>query len=241
MKDVDILGTESKIKPLASKIYKPEILVCPKCKSGLKYKYTVSNKVVQFTSGKYFRIKNLGYSCPNCNDSNVYISQTANKLSFKGYTYSSKIICMIDYYKLHHMGREGICDILTSKGIEISDRNIDILYRKFKALFNMDYNENILNAYKDMIDEFKEIRLSIDFITINELRYVIIYNYFNGELLAIWRFEGLQDPELKNKLSKYLSNNKITLIASVRGISKFLPILKSIAPEKTKFIPYMKF
>ena len=51
----------------AVKVYKPEILECPKCNSKLKYCYTISNKVIQFTSSKAFRIKNLGYKCPNCN------------------------------------------------------------------------------------------------------------------------------------------------------------------------------
>ena len=65
-----------KVVETAVKIYKPEILACPFCNSALKYKYTISNKVVQFTSGKIFRIKNLGYGCLNCNDSNIYFSQT---------------------------------------------------------------------------------------------------------------------------------------------------------------------
>ena len=68
------------------KVYKPEILSCPKCKSKLAYCYTVSNKLVYFTSGKRIRIKNLGYKCPACEDDAVYVSQTANKLCFKGYS-----------------------------------------------------------------------------------------------------------------------------------------------------------
>ena len=143
---------EHKIQPRAIKIYKPEILYCPKCKAKLKYCYTVSNKVVQFTSGKYFRIKNLGYKCPNCMD-HVYFSQTANKLSFKGYTYSAKIACTIFYYKSIHYGREKICDILTNKGIEISDRNIDILYKNFNELYTMDKDSIIKNNYQEMIED----------------------------------------------------------------------------------------
>ena len=78
-----------KVKAKAVKIYKPEIMLCPRCKNSLKYVYTVSNRVVQFSSGKIFRIKNMGYKCPNCND-NVFFSLTALKLAFKGYTYSAK-------------------------------------------------------------------------------------------------------------------------------------------------------
>lgn len=232
----------SKIEPLASKIYKPEVLSCAKCKGSLKYCYTVSNKVVQFTSGKIFRIKNLGYYCPNCNDGNVYFSQTATKLCFKGYTYSAKIICMIDYYKNYHLGREEICDILASKGIEISDRNIDILYKKFKSIYEMDYENNIFEAYDRMLKEFNTIRLSIDCITINEKNYIIFYDYFTGSILALWKFNGLNDPSLVETLTKYINPDfNISLIVSVRGISKFLPILKSITSSKTKYMAFCKF
>lgn len=232
-----------KIEEIASKIYKPEILTCPKCGSSLKYKYTVSNKVVQFTSGKYLRIKNLGYGCLNCDDGHTYFSQTANKLSFKGYTYSSKIICMIAYYKARHYGRDAICDMLASKGIEISDRNIDIIYKRFTEIYTQDYDTIIRKAYKDMLDNFGEIRLSIDSITIEDCNYIIMYDYFTSEKLAIWTFNGLNDPELPKMLIKYLSNNNITLIASVRDRkeSKFLPILKKIVRSNTKFISFHKF
>ena len=121
-----ICGDNMKLETKVVKIYKPEILLCPKCKEKLKYTYTVSNKVVQFTSGKAVRIKNMGYLCKNCNDGNVYFSQTATKLCFKGYTYSAKTVCMIDYYKNQGLSRDAICDILTQKGFYISDRNVFI-------------------------------------------------------------------------------------------------------------------
>ena len=100
----------------AVKVYKPEIMVCPKCKSPIKYVYTVSNKKVQFSSGKIFRIKNMGYKCPKCND-DVYFSLTATKLALKGHTYSAKVACMIEYYKSLGYSRDKICDILLNKFI----------------------------------------------------------------------------------------------------------------------------
>ena len=227
----------------ATKIYKPEILTCPICNSNLKYCYTISNKVVQFSSGKTIRIKNLGYKCPICND-NVYFSQTANKLAFRGYTYSAKVICMIDYEKkINHRGREAICDILDNKNIEISDRNVDIIYKKFKEIFNQDYNKIIIDAYNDMLNKFNEIRISLDLITVNEISYVILYDYFTGNILAIWKFNGVEDPRLIETLSKYINDKyNITTIFSVRGyVSKFVPIIKSIAPKVTKVYPFLKF
>ncbi len=231
----------SKIIEIASKIYKPEILICPKCGSFLKYKYAVSNKVVQFTSGKYFRIKNLGYACPNCND-NIYFSQTANKLCLKGCTYSTKIVCMIAYYKDKHYGRERICDVLASKGVVISDRNIDILYEKFLKAYNQDYDSLIKKAYQRMLLEFNEIRISLDLITVNDNYFVILYDYFDSKLLAIWRTNDLKSEEFKNILKEYIGNYTISVIASVRNTNnKFIPVVKMFASEKTKFLCFTKF
>ena len=115
----------SKVEPKSVKIYKPEIMNCSKCGSKLVYVYTLSNKVIQFSSGRVMKIKNMGYKCPSCNDGIVYMSATAHKMSFKGYTYSAKVVCMIDYEKtIKHKGREAICDFLANKNIEISDRRI---------------------------------------------------------------------------------------------------------------------
>lgn len=229
----------NKVSEYAVKIYKPEILICPKCKGPIKYKYTISNKVVQFTSGKVFRIKNLGYGCLNCNDGNIYFSQTANKLCFKGYTYSAKIVCMIDYYKKKHYSRERICDILASKGVDISDRNIDILYKKFNEYYNQDYDSIINLAYENMLKKFNEIRIALDFITINEKIYIILYDYFNGDKLAIWILESLKDEEIINTISKYI-NDKITIIATVRPNTRFFSIVKKLS-SNARYISFNKF
>ena len=231
-----------KIKEAGCKIYKPEILICPICKSKLKYCYTLSNKVIQFSSGRIIRIKNLGYKCPLCNDT-VYFSQAANKFAFKGYTYSAKIACYIAYYKELHYGRESICDILSNKGIEISDRNIDIIYKKFISYLNMDYDLKIKEAYKNMLDKYNEIRLSIDYITIENKNYVIMYDFFTGDILMIIDFNGLNDPKMNNILQKYINDEyNITTIFTVRSfVSSFQPYLKSIAPKRCKFYAFAKF
>ncbi len=231
-----------KIGETAVKIYKPEILVCPFCNSPLKYKYTVSNKVIQFTSGKHFRIKNLGYGCVNCENGITYFSQTANKLSFKGYTYSSKIICMIAYYKQKHKGREEICDILVSKGIEISDRNIDIIYKKFKEIYDSDFDFRIRSALERMKKKFNEIRISLDVIMVNEICFIIFYDFFTSEKLGIWTFNGITDPKLKERLSDYIAGEDISLIMTIRNTkdNKFIPILKELAPN-ARLMAFNKF
>ena len=233
-----------KVTPRAVKIYKPEVLNCPKCQSRLKYNYTISNKVVQFTSGRIFRIKNMGYSCPCCNDGNLYISSTANKLAFKGYTYSAKTVCIIDYEKsVNHKGREAICDFLANKNIEISDRNIDIIHKRFTEILNQDFDSIIKDAYNNMLAKYNEIRISLDLITVNEIAYIILYDFFKGDIIGLWKFNGVEDPNLKDILAKYINDEyNITTIFTVRGyVSKLVPIVKSIMPKTAKVYSFLKF
>ena len=227
----------------ATKIYKPEILTCPICNKQLKYCYTISNKVVQFSSGKTIRIKNLGYKCPSCNDT-VFFSQTANKLAFKGYTYSAKTVCIIDYEKtVNHKGREAICDFLANKNIEISDRNIDIIHKRFNEILNQDFDNLIKEAYNNMLNKFNEIRISLDLITVNEIAYIILYDYFKGDIIGLWKFNGVEDTNLRDTLAKYINEDyNITTIFTVRGyVSKLVPIVKSIMPKTAKVYSFLKF
>ncbi len=230
-----------KVTAKAVKIYKPEIMVCPKCGSSIKYVYTISNRVVQFSSGKVFRIKNMGCKCPNCNDE-VYFSLTALKLAFKGHTYSAKLACMIDYYKRLGYTRDKICDILAEKDIEISDRNIDNIANKVKAYTEMDYNKNILNAYDDMMERFGEIRVCLDLITLDKTIYVVYYSYFSGDILALWRFDSVESEELKSLIRLYINSNyKITTVLTVRPQFKFYSIIKENIPSKIKMLSFSKF
>ncbi len=232
----------SKLKERSCKSYKPEIMNCPFCKTKFIYKHAISNKVIQFSSGRFIRIKNLGYSCPKCNDSIIYFSQTANKLAFKGSTYSAKTCCLIDYYKRKNYGREEICDILSSKGLIISNRNIDIIHKKFLDIYNHDYDLIIKNAYQNMLEKFKEVRISIDLITINELYYVILYDYFTSEKLAIWIFSNLEDEKIESILNEYLNAKyNITNVVTIRNVSGFYSIVKKHLPANTKICSFEKF
>ncbi len=232
----------SKLKENLCKSYKPEILNCPFCKSKLIYKHAISNKVIQFSNARFIRIKNLGYACPNCHESKIYFSQTANKLAFKGSTYSAKTICMIDYYKKKDYGREDICDLLTSKGLIISNRNIDIIHKKFEEVLNHDYDKMIKEAYQNMLNEYKEIRIAIDLITVNELCYIILYDYFTSEKLAIWIVEGLEDPKLEEYLEEYINQKyNITVVVTIRNVSKFYSMVKKNLSSSTKVISFEKF
>ena len=231
----------SKVEPKAIKVYKPEIMECPKCNSKLTFAYTASNKVIQFSSGKIIKIKNMAYKCLNCNDGNIYSSLTAHKMSFKGYTYSTKVICTIEYYKSIHKSREEICDMLAGKDVEISDRNVDIIYKKIKSIMALDYDTLIKESYERQMKEFNEIRVAVDLVTINQAYYVIYYDYFNGDILALWKADGLDDPKLHELLKKYLANPNIKYVITVRPQSKLYGILKTYSPNTSKFLSFAKF
>lgn len=224
------------------KNYKPEILYCPICNNRLTYRYSVSNKLIQFTSGKKMRIRNLGYSCLKCQNPTIYFSQTANKFTLRNYTYSIKIICTIAKLKEKKMSREEICDYFYSKNIEISDRNVDNLYKAFLKLMAIDEKITFPKAFEEMLSKYHQIRLSIDLVTVNESAFVIVYDYFTGLPLAFKCFNTILDPNLELFLSSFLSKDKnITVIASIRKDDIFIPLLKRFCPNNTRFIAFNKF
>ena len=94
-----------------------------------------------------------------------------------------------------------------------------------------------------MISKYYDIRISLDLITINKLSYIILYDFFTGDILAIWRFNGLEDPKCLETLSKYINESfNITTIFTVRGyVSKLVPMIKSIAPKNVKVYSFLKF
>lgn len=228
----------------ANKVYKPEIMNCPKCGEKLKYVYTISNKVIQFSSSKVIKIKNMAYKCPICNDF-IYSSATAHKMSFKGCTYSTKVICMIENMKSKGKSRDEICDYLLSNEIEISDRNVDILYNKIKSIINSDYDKNIKDSYNEQLSLFNEIRICVDLITLKDnTYYVILYNWFKGDIIAIFKFinRTIEYTEAKDILSKYINEKyNITYIITVRPVIYFHQVIKGLTSPKTKMISFSKF
>ena len=149
---------------------------------------------------------------------------------------------MIDYYKNLHLSREKISTLLEDKGIILSDRNVDIMYKKFQELYNMDKEGNIDRAYKDMMDKYGFINLSIDFITVCDTYYIIFYNFFTGEMLGIFKFTDLNGPELRGLLTKHINedyNIKVIITAGVR--SKFRALLREVAPATVRLKSYVKF
>lgn len=222
------------------KNYKPEITCCPKCGHKLEYCHSTSTKQITFTQGKQFYIKNLGYICPCCHD-HIYVSQTATKFAFKGIHYSTKICLIIYYYKKLGYSRERICDILSISNISISDRNVNNIYNKLEKLLQTDYTDIRETDYKETIAEFKQLRLSIDLISYNKRRLIIIRNQFTNKIIGCFYFLSIDDPKIKEILALYLKTNlPITQIISIRKDETFIPLLRQLAPNKVKFSSFLK-
>lgn len=233
----------NKIEAKKTYTFKPEIMECPFCGGHLSYRYTLSNKVIQFSDGSYIRVKNLGYGCNHCShDSIVYSSATASKMCIKGYTYSRRVIDMIYYYKEKHYSRDAICDVLWGQGLEISDRNVDAIYNKYYKVFDVDYDSILEMNYEQMMKEFQEIRISIDFIRVEDTRFIHIRNYFTNEQIGNFVVGEITDPKIYTILSKYLDNKYlITYVITIRPMFDFYKIIKNIAPETTNIISYYKY
>ena len=144
---------------------------------------------------------------------------------------------------MNKKGREAICDFLANKNIEISDRNVDIIYKRFKEIIERNHDKIIKEAFSNMMNKYNEIRICLDLISVNEKSYVIMYDFFTGNIIGLWRFNGVEDEALKDTLAKYIENNDdISTIFSVRGyVSKFVPIIKSMISKKTKVYAFLKF
>lgn len=223
-----------------TKSYKPEILSCPYCNSRLKYCYTVSSKNIYFSSGRNFIVKNLGYKCPVCNDE-VYFSQTATKFAPKGCMYSMKLVFMIYFYRSIGYSREKVCYDLEEKGIKISERTIDILYNKFKDLIQRDYEELKKAAYKRMLEKYQAVNLSIDQISLNKKRLIIIRDYYTAEILGAKIFYPQEEAKIELYLANYLTKNlNFGIIATIRKEDFLHPLMKKMVKSETKFISYLK-
>mgnify|MGYP004476185943 CR=1 FL=1 len=242
----------SKVVSLGTKVYKPEILTCPFCNNKLIYKHTVSNKIIQFSSGKKFHIRNLGYGCEYCNDGKIYSSSTAVKMAFKGYTYSTRLIGSILYSKEIGLSRYNIASNLLKANIIISDRNVDNIYNHFKNYLNRDYDDVIQIEYNAMINEYGRICISIDMVGVsykigegNLARIICVRNYFNNNIIGFYMLDFVDEKtdELEEKriLNKNLNNPKIKYVITIRRIFPFYRLIKQMLPNGANLLEFAKF
>ena len=90
-------------------------------------------------------------------------------------------------------------------------------------------------------DNFNSIRLSIDLVSYNKKRLVIIRNFYNNKIIGFYYFNTIHEQNLIDILSKYINKNlNITSIISIRKDDYFIPLLKNLAPINTKFSSFLK-
>ncbi len=227
---------------LNTRIFKPEVERCPICGAKLIYRYTVSNKVIQFFDGEKYRVKNLGYSCSNvdCKTTGIiYTSQTATKSCVKGYTYSAKILGTILYYKSLKVSRIAIETRLANRGIEISDRNIDMIYDKYKERLSSDHKKSIEIEYGYMLKQFDQILLSIDIFNVAKNVWLLsIRNFMTNSQIGLHFIHNNDYSVLDDYLNKDLNITKIATVKKQTRIYK--EILKRVNKEVC-FIHYVNY
>lgn len=231
-----------KIEEYSVKTYKPEFEFCLVCNSNLIYKHSISRKVIQFSSGRKIKAINLGYKCQNesCKAKDIiYSSETAKKLSIKGFTYSAKVITMIYLYKKRGLSRDLILKNLSDLGIIISDRNIDNIYNKFKDTIEYDYLSNLDNTYNNIINKYSKLVLSVDSYKALDKRAIVIYSPFTNSYIG-YHLICDTEKDIIELLKKYLSNNLVDTIITVRRHTTFYKTLIKVTNSNVKYYYFSK-
>jgi hypothetical protein len=145
-------------------IFRPENVSCIYCGGAIKYCHAVWKKNI-ITLTEVLRARSNGYRCQNleCSHKNIIQrSAVGETLTIKGYTYSMDVIVHIGVLRLtNNYTREQIHADLLSRGIPISEREIQYLYEAYMALLKCSAKEK-LDEVMPKIQENGGIVLSLD-------------------------------------------------------------------------------
>ena len=145
---------------------KPEQKVCEKCGTKLKF-YTWLIKKFVVTLASVFLVKSESQRCPNIDCENhknkvTYASTEGHKYALKKSTFGIDVIAYVGFKRIkENKNYEEIHDDLSGKGIKISRRNVDYLYKSFEYLIKCSLPEQ-LKSLKNEFDKNGGIILSID-------------------------------------------------------------------------------
>jgi hypothetical protein len=128
----------------ATKLYfKPEIKLCPNCKTPLKRNHTASRKNI-FTLKQTLHITSYAYKCknPDCpNPKQTYRSLKTEKIALKYYQFGLDIIVKIGYQ--HFTNHKPLDEIKqTLSKLQISRAEINLLTQAYLALTQAHKQQN---------------------------------------------------------------------------------------------------
>lgn len=184
----------------------PEVKECYFCHSRLIPDHKASDKKVYFSKGNLIRIKHLVYKCSNdaCSRKDfLYRCLSMQKLAPKGSTYSYKVLLMIYYYKYLGFSREQIQEKLERRGIKTSSKTIYNLYKNYMELKNS-YYPKLVEKYNKLYEEFKQIKLTIDYSYLGYKRYghLIVRDGFYGNIIVFKDFYNYNNNDIINYLKE---------------------------------------
>jgi hypothetical protein len=145
---------------------KPEQKVCEKCGTKLKFYAWLIKKFV-VTLASVFLVKSESQRCPNEECENhknkvTYSSTEGHKYALKKSTFGLDVVAYVGFKRIkENKNYEEIHKDLNDKGIKISRRNVDYLYKSFEYLIKCSLPEQ-LKCLKKEFDKNDGIILSID-------------------------------------------------------------------------------
>lgn len=130
--------TKKELEIRAQYIYKPEIEICPHCKDSLEDRsYYQWRKTVQQLNGAAY-VASRAKECvnPECkHQGEPHFSAAAQMVTVPECTYGLDVIAQIGWWRdREHLNREQIHTYLGSRGVQLSERQVDHLYARYQVL-----------------------------------------------------------------------------------------------------------
>jgi hypothetical protein len=135
------MRTQRSLANLPKRIFHPEMVYCPVCKTRLRRYATLSRKTVITLQGPLYAV-HCGYRCPKtaCTAAKrVYRSALADALALPGFTFGLDVIALVGTLKLNrHQTLDEVHQNLTSRflpfGLSISRREVMYLFEVYCQL-----------------------------------------------------------------------------------------------------------
>lgn len=147
------------------RIYKPDNERCVECEERLKLqRYYQWDKVVQQMTG-VFHVASRGGVCENaeCSQKNRLVKSTvAEIVSLPECTYGLDVIAQIGWWRdREHQDRKEIHSRLVSRGVQLSERQVDYLYNRYQILLACVSNQD-RDRLEVIVEEHGGLKVCLD-------------------------------------------------------------------------------
>ncbi len=148
---------------LAKRNFRPEIVMCPACKTRLRRFATLSQKTVITLQGPIYAV-HCGYRCPkaDCNAvRRVYRSAECDALALPGFTFGLDVVVLIGHLKLaRHQTldevHQNLCEKLAAFETTISRREVMYLFEAYCQLLQAAQQQKSGPEWEQWIAQVRE-------------------------------------------------------------------------------------